>query len=258
MSLLTSIFTFIRQQSIKTILLFLFIIQGSILKAQQLMIVYEYNRLAVPAEILRFVPQMAEEKTIMRFSLYINKGKSVYSSDSIYIDQDLPRKSFSPWYFKRIYKDYNEDLWVENSGTLKKGYCLEMNINELKKKYAFLDWVITKEKMSIAGVECVKAISNSGNLAWYAPGIPYPDGPEHGVFNLPGLVLWYETPYHQWKAVKTSLEKREIKAPDCILDKNEKKIRMDEMELEDLKYESAIKIDKNTPLKQWLKFETNN
>lgn len=222
--------------------------------SQQLLIVFEHNPISLPSEILMHVPELQNQKIISRYSLYINNGRSEYTKDSLFLDQDKPFSGFSPFHFKKIYKDYNNDLWIENSGVLKKGYCLLRSISNLKKKYEFFDWEITDEKKSIVGMECIKAIAKNGNVAWFAPGIPYPDGPEDGVFNLPGLVLSYETPYHQWKAVESSFNKRSLVHPTCTLETDEDKTRVPVFDLKNQSLEEHIRIDKNTPLKKWISF----
>jgi GLPGLI family protein len=222
---------------------------------QKLVIVYEHQQINYPEEILRFAPQMADEKNISRYSLCMNNGRSLYTRDSIYLADEKPRNSRSFISYRRIYKDYNSDIWVENSSRLKARYCLKKKLNDLKNDYNYFNWHITAEKKIIAGIECVKATSINGTFVWFAPDIPYPDGPDHGIFNLPGLVMWYETSYHQWKAVYTFFDERDLQLPECTLEENEEKIKLTELESKDLSAEECIRLNKDTPLKQWIRLK---
>lgn len=80
-----------------------------------------------------------------------------------------------------LYKDKN------------KSETLEMNIFKqmVKDSIPLIQWEITHEFKSIAGIPCFKATGKMGGRiydVWYAPSVPLSDGP-HKLNGLPGLIL---------------------------------------------------------------------
>ncbi len=102
----------------------------------------------------------------------------------------LPRVKFTP----RILKDYPK----RGSYTFQTELDMEFDVR-FEDKDAHYEWKLVKGEKTIAGFKCKKAICDYRGrdyVAWYAPGIPIPNGPY--VFEgLPGLILeLYDTRFH--------------------------------------------------------------
>lgn len=223
----------------------------------QLTIVYESGTIKYDDLILKEVPEFSEQNIRYRYSLYIDKGVSKFSRDSLYIISFPGTKDIqSYWPFKDVYKDYNKDSWISACGDYKKGYALAKSISSVAGRSKNFNWEITSEKKNIAGISCIKAISPSRNsVAYYAPELPYPDGPEDGIFSLPGLVLYYETPHETWMATEVILHKDSLQIPELITVFNEREITLSYDEVRKLGSENVIIADKRSPKGQWLKFK---
>jgi GLPGLI family protein len=223
---------------------------------QNLTIVYEASILSVPEIAQNALPELSERKIKYCYSLTINKGISKFSRDSIFIESFPATKMNEIWCFEEIYKNYNQDLWIKHSGRYKEGYGLEKKITQMVENNNF-QWEISQDKQVIAGVECTKAISPKGYTAWFAPKLPYPDGPRYGVFNLPGLVLLLETAQERWLAKKIIMHNKLIQIPDIKLVNGQEGINLSYTDLKGLNDSKVIIIDKNTPKKQWLTFKSS-
>ncbi len=232
-------------------IIFHFIIYEAI--GQSLSIVYEAYTIQ-SSEILEKVPQYSDYSSKYYYSLHIHKGISQFSRDSVLIIS-FPDINFKQvWEFEKIYKDYNKDSWIRHSGRYKEGHGLEKKISQIIESNNF-QWKISQDKQVIAGMECNKAVSPKGYTAWFAPQLPYPDGPQYGVFNLPGLVLSLETPNSKWIAKDIIIHNKIVEVPKLTLVQNEREINLSYDEIRSLGAEKAIIIDKNTPKGKWITFK---
>ncbi len=221
--------------------------------SQSLSIVYEACIIQTP-EILEKIPELSEYNRKSYYSLNIYKSFSKFSRDSTFIIS-FPDIDFKEvWEFDDIYKDYNKDSWIRHSGRHKEGYGLEKKISQITESNNF-QWKISQDKQVIAGIECNKAVSPKGYTAWFAPQLPYPDGPQYGVFNLPGLVLSLETPNSKWIAKDIIIHNKIVEVPKLTLVQNERQINLSYDEMRSLGAEKAIIIDKNTPKGKWITFK---
>lgn len=216
---------------------------------QSLQIVYEcklINHTDLP-------PELHDLKKIIRYSLTISKGVSFLSRDSVMLISKPTKKFSSFCYYDHIYKNYNEDQWVRTSAEFKEGFGVRRKISEINKNGDY-QWKIADEKKIIAGAECIKAESPKGHTAWYAPGLPYADGPKFGIFNLPGLVLHYETPYEIWIAKDIYVGHVKVPVPPDGLQmaSREDAVRLSYGEVTQLVPQKAVLINNNTPLNTWI------
>ena len=235
--------------------LFIVILFSAILVGQKITIVYEAKNHTIHDSALDNIPELADQKVIYKYSLTIYNGQSIFSRDSLFII-NYPLNGKEYWTYENIYKDYNDDLWITIGGKYEEGYGLKKNISTLVKNNNH-NWQITEEKKKIAGVECIKAITSNNKSAWYAPSIPYPDGPQYGVFGLPGVVLEYDTGYDIWTATEIYLnEKKEIKIPDCKMIEAKNNLSYDK--LKRLDSDKVIVIGNNNPWNVWLKFDNKD
>jgi len=199
-------------------------------------------------------PELSQRKITYSYSLTIHNGISRYSRDSVYLLYDQSGgKEY--WAYKEIYKDYNNGLWVEKSGRYKEGYLFEQNLDELREKNAKWNWTVTNEQKAIANIPCKKAVAKNGDEAWYAPDIPYLDGPQNGTHNLPGLVLEYKTNHYKWSAVEVQFNAQAVILPDGIRTHKKNSIQLSYNDVMALGKDNVIVITPQTPQKTWLKFE---
>lgn len=223
--------------------------------SQNMTIVYEAYSFSFSEIEQKAIPAISEYDVKYYYSLTIDKGISKFSRDSMFVIA-LPNKGMKEvWFFDDIYKNYNQNLWIKHSGRYKEGYGLKKQVSQMAEKNNF-QWKITQEKQIILGVECIKAVSPKGYTVWYAPKLPYPDGPKYGVFNLPGLVLLLETSQDRWVAKAILMSNKNIQIPDLSLVENDGEINLSYNEIKNLGSEKAIIVDKDTPIKQWLAFKS--
>ena len=220
---------------------------------QSLTIVYEAYSFSAPENVQKAMPALSENSIKYYYSLTIDKGVSKFSRDSI-IAASFSNDMMEDWFFEDIYKIYNEDKWIKHSGRYKDGYAWERKISKLTEGNDF-QWKISQERKNIAGIECIKATSYKGYAVWFAPKLPYPDGPRYGVYNLPGLVLSLETAFDKWIAKTIVMSNKNIQMPKFELVQDEKNISLSFNEIKNLSTDKAIILNKNTPNNQWLTFK---
>lgn len=221
------------------------------LTGQSIKVVYHATAKENIQEIL---PELSQQKIIYSYSLTINHGASKYCRDSVYVIYDRS-DSKEYWPYKEVYKDYNNGVWLEKSGSYMEGYLYEQGLDELRERNTRQQWALTSEQKAIAGIPCRQAIAKNGDVAWFAPDIPYLDGPQDGVFSLPGLVLEYETQYYKWSAVEVLFNAQTVALPDGIRTHKKNTIQLSYNDIMSLGKDKLIIIDAQTPLEAWLKFE---
>ena len=238
-----------------TLLVYLFF--SFSLRGQTITIIYESTPPDQLHEAIRKVlPEAARHEIIGRLTLTISDGRSRFSRDSVYVNKkshDEDSKKYSPYHV--IYKDYNKKLWLEESARYEEGYLYEQNLDLMRERNARWQWNITGEQETIAGIVCTKAVAKNGDVAWFAPDIPYLDGPFNGVFSLPGLVLSYESRIAKWTALSVSFGVKPISLPDSQRSTKKSAIDLPYNEWMALGRDKVIVIDSQTPQKTWLKFE---
>jgi GLPGLI family protein len=232
----------------------LFFVQS--LQGQGVSVIYELTPPDQRHEVIRnALPEVSQQKIIERFTLTISNGRSRLSRDSVYVfykNNDI--KDY--WYYKTVYKDYNKKLWLEESARYEEGHLYEQNLDLMRERNARWQWTITDEQQSIAGILCTKAVAKNGHIAWFAPDIPYLDGPRDGVFSLPGLVLSYAHPFrNKWTAVSVKLGSWPVTLPTGQRSAKKSAIDLPYNEWMALGKDKVIVIDAQTPQKTWLKFE---
>ena len=123
--------------------------------------------------------------------LVIGKNASVYTSlDNIGRGLDIPGSwpaqgaPFKPVTFDDIYFFTAENKLTSRQGFMNFNYL----IDEAKQN---INWKITKDTASFAGINCKKATANFKGrkwTAWYAPEMPFASGPWK-LNGLPGLII---------------------------------------------------------------------
>jgi GLPGLI family protein len=192
------------------ILLFVLFLNSMKLFSQGFEVVYEANNKAsLQNPMLKYqFDAIGTFEMIQYSSLIIDGLASHYSKDSIIIfANNLKERVEKLEYSRDIYKDYKNLIWYELSGTYKEGYGLRKKY-EKGSLYSVENWKDTGEEKYICGVKCKKSV-NGVNIAWYAPSIPFMDGPVEGDFYLRGLVLEFENSLGSWvaKSVKPTIKK---------------------------------------------------
>jgi len=228
----------------------------SSLWSQGITVVYDITRPDQPHEaIQKVLSEVSQPKMVGRFTLTISNGLSRFSRDSVYVFYKSSNETKSYWYYKTVYKDYNKKLWLEESARYEEGHLYEQDLDLMRERNARWQWTVTDKQQSIAGILCTKAVAKNGDIAWFAPDIPYLDGPHNGVFNLPGLVLAYENPFNIWTAVSVKLGSEPVTLPDGQRSTKKSAIDLPYNEWMALGRDKVIVINAQTPQKTWLKFE---
>lgn len=213
-----------------------------------------YDAVAKPDAVKRYTPQRADDRINYRTSLCIANGQSKYSRDSLFVSR-LTSQGTEYWYHKTVYKDYNRKLWLEGSGRYQDGYVLRKDLDTLQERSKrSQSWSITEEHKVIAGIDCIKSADGYKDIAWYAPSMPYPDGPQFGVFNLPGLVMEYETELFKWTAVSVHFGEKTIALPAGEWSRVPSAIERTYQEIMSLDRSESIVVDAETPLGVWIGF----
>lgn len=116
-----------------------------------------------------------------------------------------------------LYKNLQEQQSLRSQDAFSKSFLIQ---DELKK----YDWKISKESKEILGYEVRKAEakidSTSSIVAWYAPKLPYKNGPAE-YQGLPGLILELE----ESRLMDDSSEKTIFLATSIEVDKNQEPIK---------------------------------
>lgn len=224
------------------------------IEGQNLTVVYE----SYMTGGLQNLPQMAsiisEHKVKYFYSLTIDGGISKFSRDSIFV-ASFPKDGMQEiWTFEDIYKNYSKDLWIKNSGRYKEGYGFEKKISQIVAKSIF-KWQIYQDSQVIAGIKCIKAVSSDSYTVWFAPKLKYPDGPSPECFNLPGLVLSFETPDFKIVATKVLMDHNKVQIPALKLVQNDIEINVSYDNLAALGPKKVIVMNKDTPKQKWLIFK---
>lgn len=240
------------------IVLFLLSLAISQVKGQNLItIVYESDGFKLPADIMETLPAWNSEiKKKYRYSLTIGNGISRFSQDSVYAVSLPYGHSYGEfWSFMHIYKDYKNDLYIKSSGLYKTGYAVEKKLSTTIERRTY-NWQITQDTSIIAGVACVKAVSENGKITvYYAPGLPYSDGPGEGLFGLPGVVLSFEAPHTSYIAQDVFTQEGIIEIPEFKTVISESTIELSIDEMKKLGPERLLIIRGDSPTGVWLKLE---
>ena len=137
--------------------------------------------------------------------LVIGKNASVYTSlDNISRRVNIPgarpapNAPFKPVTFDDIYFFASENKIITRQGFMNYKYLIEEPVQKI-------NWKISKDTASFAGIHCKKATTNFKGrkwIAWYAPEMPFQSGPWK-LNGLPGLII---TAYDVKKEVQFEIE----------------------------------------------------
>lgn len=224
-----------------------------IVLSQQMTITYDlFNKYS--QIVLETVPSLSNYDIAYRHSLHIKSNQSVFRIDSLMLLKDRPQTGYSIFPFMEIFKDYKADLWLKNSSNYKEGYAYQQKISDQRRSNKF-NWTKTGKEKYILGYKCIEV--QSGNIkAFYSPSIPIADGPGNDIFGLSGLVLEFESDYEHWIAVSITYENPfTIEWPKLNTSSEESSISKSVFATKDLPGGKAIRIDSETPLNKWLRFD---
>ena len=176
----------------------IFLIFNFSLRGQGIEIIYEAKDIMDPA-LETLMPGIQESDITYRLSLKINNEKSIYNKDSIFVRKKDPRMK-GGFMGQTIFKDYHNNSYVEFGAKYDENtaYIQSLDNDKLKRSYK---WAFPDSEKFICGVRCKKATSGN-SIAWYSVEHMYKDGPGHGVYSLPGLVLEFQTSTFFYKAIE--------------------------------------------------------
>lgn len=220
--------------------------------SQDIKVVYEsYPKYS--DEIIESLPGIALDKNKYRYTLTIKSYRSIFQRDSLIISKPYNHNRVEIWQFEQVYKDYRADEWLRTSEAYYEGTGYLRKISELTANNNF-GWTVTGRQKMILGFNCKEVIDGT-KIAWYTQEIPIPDGPNYGIFGLPGLVLEYEDKSGHWMAVDMNVNTKGIGKPDVKTTDNELDIKMSVFDLKDLPPSKAIRVDNSTPVNKWIGFD---
>lgn len=213
------------------------------------------QELTVVYDAYSYITQKEKENggnTIYRLSLQIKDGKSKYSRDSVLLKKPVDI-GVEKWDKRVIFKDYKKNRIVTQSAYFKEGWYHSQKMFDIKFENEW-DWKETGNTKIICDLECIELVDGDEKV-YYAPEIAVWDGPYTKMFNLPGLVLEYDSGKSIWLAKNIVYSSDAFEVPtsnleedkDLISEQKWKKfLGFDESE--------AIKISSSTPVNKWLKY----
>lgn len=178
------------------------------------------------------------------FDLYFNGGKTIYTPGrEVVVTQKTPEWFDGPAADNIVFTDLDQ----QNVISQKTVFDNIFNIQDSVRK---INWKITPDTRTIAGMECRKAtaiiLDTVFVVAFYAEQIVTPGGPE-SFAGLPGMILGLALPrlYTTWFATK--LELIDVKETVLIPPKKGKKITS-----------SNLKTELKPSMKDWGKMGAKN
>lgn len=228
--------------------------------SQSIVVIYEKN-----ARVIDAIPNKAllgnkrPFENVQRYSLVIQGEQSLFKIDSVMIPSALDGEGTRVVDQKMIYKNFKIDSWLKVSSFYKQGCGYQTTIKNLRDKYKW-DWKPTGNEDVRFGMKCIE-MESGDNIAWFTPDIPVSDGPDHGAYGLPGLVLDFHhlTTNANWTALNiriVDIEKIEI--PACKFYDSEEEIHLPKMDLLKSSSQGRLKnviLDGYSPRDQWIKIE---
>jgi len=192
---------------------------------------------------------------VMFCSLHIHGDKSLFTKDSILLIDSITDNKTMWVYSNQYYKDFENDLFVQTSGSFKQNHCYSDKLSSLYREQAKF-WTYSDEKKNIINFQCKRAIAGD-QIAWYSDQINVKDGPSYGTYGLPGLILELESESGIYTAIKIIQSTSKI---DFLIPQNQTKDQMSIYAPISSNSSSGadgtfIKLNKNTPTNTWLKFK---
>ncbi len=125
-----------------------------------------------------------------RKTFYMIFADGIYSFNEINGNDDSDFKIMGG--SNSVYIDTNKDSIIAQKCIIDKDFLV-------KDKYQPRDWELTKERKTINGKECVKAITKGKSTitAWFTTEIPLSVGPL-GYIGLPGIIMQLDTPTYSY------------------------------------------------------------
>lgn len=166
------------------------------------------------------------------FDLYFNEDKSLYK-----VGRDAPQgfQQIPEWMQDRtidniIYNDLKQQQTISQKNVFETTFLIADSLRKI-------DWRITSDTRTIAGIECRKAIGKIMDsvyvIAFYTDVIQSSGGPE-SFTGLPGMILGVAIPRINTTWFATKVELIEIKEDNLVAPKKGKKATYKEL-LEQLK-----------------------
>lgn len=125
-----------------------------------------------------------------RKTFYMIFADGIYSFNEINGNDDSDFKIMGG--SNSVYIDTNKDSIIAQKCIIDKDFLV-------KDKYQPRDWELTKERKTINGKECIKAITKGKSTitAWFTTEIPLSVGPL-GYIGLPGIIMQLDTPTYSY------------------------------------------------------------
>lgn len=180
--------------------------------AQTLVITYKEVEI-YPPQALELMPELEMIDISYYRSLHIDGQNSMSMTDSIIVHGFMQegRKIFLR---NILYKNYAVNRTYLSMPHLPSG---QATIKTFSDQFCdFSQWTFIDQTREILGVSCKLARHKNGSNAWYAPSIPYPDGPSRFAWGFPGLILSTDWPSFSIEAIRLEYRDEPIIIPDFV------------------------------------------
>ena len=181
------------------------------ISAQTLVITYQKIE-KYPPEMLKDMPGLVTNDVLYYTSLRTDGKNSLSVLDSVVINSFMAegKQTFIRCF---LYKDYLSDRSYESWAQFSEGQAV---INIYSDQWIRSeDWKWTDRTRKILDIPCLLAQHKvNGTQVWYAPNIPYPDGPDPSTWGFPGLVLAVDRIDCAYSASRIEYQDEPVEIPD--------------------------------------------
>ena len=186
-------------------------------------------------ELLDNLPQEVKDKIpkqrVHQFELSYDGNTALYANASTGESSDVDITSGdeeNEFQFKiqapkyAVYTNRDEDRFVGEQEFMGKAFLI---VDQCRPN----DWKITSEQKTVMNIPCIKATNGDGAIAWFAPSITAPHGP-NGYGGLPGLILAMEFPENNREVLAKAINDTPTNAADLKEPKKGKKVTRKEFD----------------------------
>ena len=188
--------------------------------------------------------KMMPEIKVSYFDLYFNDQSSIYQPGrEVVTDKKVPEWMEGPANDNIVFTDLEKQSFIAQKTVFEDVFNIQDSVRKV-------NWKITADKRTIAGIECRKAttiiMDSVFVVAFYTDQVVTPGGPES--FNgLPGMILGLAVPRMHTTWFATKLTMMDPKLSELMPPKKGKKSNL-----------SSLKVQLNAAMKNWGKWRDKN
>ena len=164
-----------------------------------------------PTEAIDFMPGLAAIDVSYYSGLQTDGKRSRRQLDSLVI-HNYGHNGNKILIRQALYLDYTTDRTYQVSAHFPLGQADIKVLSEQYQRVEEYEW--TDQTREILGIPCLLARHKiNGTEVWYAPSIPYPNGPDRFTWGFPGLVLATDRPTYSQLATKIEYRNSPVDIP---------------------------------------------